>query len=158
MPSHQERRLLPYTPQQLYALVADVERYPEFLPWAAACRIQRRQGALIWADLIIGFKMIRERFTSRIALDPEGLRIDVAYVDGPFKHLSNRWVFEPHPEGCMVDFAVDFAFRSPMLDRMIGALFHEAVRRMVQAFEGRAYSLYSQAQTAASSPTSPATP
>lgn len=142
MPTHAERRILPHTPEQLYALVADVERYPEFLPWAVACRIRKRQDPVIWADLVIGFKMIRERFTSKVTLNPEARRIDVEYVDGPFHYLNNHWQFEPHPDGCAVDFFVDFEFKNKVLQTIIGALFNEAVRRMVAAFEGRAKQLY----------------
>lgn len=142
MPTHAERRVLPYTPQQLYDLVADVERYPEFLPWAVACRIRKKQDNVIWADLVIGFKLIRERFTSKVTLHPEKLAIHVEYVEGPFHHLNNHWVFEPHPDGCTVDFYVDFEFRNKVLQTIIGALFNEAVKRMVAAFETRAKQLY----------------
>lgn len=142
MPTHAERRVLPHTPQQLYDLVADVERYPEFLPWAVACRIRKRQDKVIWADLVIGFKLIRERFTSKVTLDPEQRHIHVEYVEGPFHHLNNHWAFEPHPDGCVVDFYVDFEFRNKVLQTIIGALFNEAVKRMVAAFEGRAKQLY----------------
>lgn len=142
MPTHAERRILPHTPQQLYDLVADVERYPQFLPWAIACRIRKNVGPVIWADLVIGFKMIRERFTSKVTLNPEALRIDVEYVDGPFHYLNNHWQFEAHPEGCTVDFFVDFEFKNKVLQTIIGALFNEAVKRMVAAFETRAKQLY----------------
>jgi len=142
MPTHAERRVLPYTPQQLYDLVADVERYPEFLPWAVACRIRKRQERLIWADLVIGFKLIREKFTSKVTLDPDRLSIHVEYVEGPFHHLNNHWNFEAHELGCVVDFYVDFEFRNKMLQTIIGALFNEAVKRMVAAFEIRAKQLY----------------
>ena len=141
MPRHEERRVLPYAPAQLYALVADIEKYPEFLPWCVAARIRQRGEELVVADLVIGFKMFRERFTSRVALNKPD-RIDVSYADGPFKRLVNHWVFNPHPVGCELDFFVDFEFRSRLLDRLIGVLFDEAVRRMVQAFEGRARALY----------------
>ena len=89
MPTHAEKKLLPWTPEQLYDLVAGIERYPEFLPWCIAARIRRREGDLIVADLVIGFRMIRERFTSNVKLDPAARRIDVAYIDGPFRHLRN---------------------------------------------------------------------
>jgi coenzyme Q-binding protein COQ10 len=144
MPTHAEKRLLPYTPEQLFDLVADVERYPEFLPWAVAARIRSREGNVITADLMIGFKMFRERFTSRIVLD-RPRRIDVSYTEGPFKYLNNHWVFEPMPGGgTCIDFFVDFEFRSVLLQRLIGMLFNEAVRRMVQAFETRARQLYGE--------------
>ena len=150
MPTHAEKRILPYTPHQLYSLVADIESYPEFLPWCMAARVRERRKNLIVADLIIGFRMIRERFTSRVTLDPEERRIDVAYAEGPFKYLNNHWVFEDHPDGCLIDFYVDFEFRSKLLQKMIGVLFNEAVRRMVAAFEGRARQLYGKPEAAAS--------
>ncbi len=145
MPTHAEKRVLPYTPRQLYDLVADIERYPEFLPWCVAARIRQREADLVVADLVIGFKVFRERFTSRVKLNPEASRIDVAYTEGPFKYLDNHWLFAPHPEGCEIDFYVDFEFRSRILQKAIAVLFSEAVRRMVGAFEARAQALYGQA-------------
>jgi len=143
MPIHAEQRLLPYRPEQLFDLVADIERYPEFLPWCLAARITKRENEVINADLVIGFRMIRERFKSRVTLDRAALRIDVAYLDGPFKYLNNHWIFEPMPGGqTRLDFFVDFEFRSALLSRLIGVLFNEAVRRMVAAFETRAKQLY----------------
>jgi coenzyme Q-binding protein COQ10 len=142
MPTHAERRRLPYAAEQLFDLVADIERYPEFLPWCKAARIKRREGDVVYADLVIGWRMIRERFTSRVVLD-RPRRIDVSYHDGPFKYLDNHWLFEPEPGGgTTIDFYVDFEFRSRMLQKVIGVLFNEAVRRMVQAFETRADALY----------------
>ena len=141
MPTHAEERVLPYTPEQLFALVADVDRYPEFLPWCVGARVKERQPDLIVADLIIGFRMFRERFTSRVSLDRPG-RIDVAYADGPFRYLNNHWTFTPAAGGCRVGFFVDFEFKSRILQRVIELLFHEAVRRMVAAFEHRAQHLY----------------
>lgn len=151
MPTHAEQRVLPYAPQKLFDLVADVERYPEFLPWCLGARIRTREPALLIADLIIGFKMVRERFTSRVALDHAGMRIDVTYTDGPFKYLNNHWIFLPvegeaqgggSGEACLIDFYVDFEFRSVLLQKMMSVLFNEAVRRMVGAFETRAHALY----------------
>ena len=141
MPTHAEHRVLPYTPEQMYALVADIERYPEFLPWCVAARIRERKADFISADLVIGFGLIRERFTSNVKLDPPG-RVDVAFADGPFRHLDSHWVFEWAPGGCRVDFFVDFEFKSRVLQKVIEMLFGEAVRRMVAAFEGRAKQLY----------------
>jgi coenzyme Q-binding protein COQ10 len=141
MPNHAEQRVLPYTPEQLFALVADIERYPEFLPWCVGARITERRADLIVADLIIGFRMFRERFTSRVALDPPR-RIDVAYTEGPFRYLNNHWVFEKAPGGCRINFFVDFEFKSRLLQKLIEVLFSEAVRRMVGAFERRARDLY----------------
>jgi coenzyme Q-binding protein COQ10 len=143
MPNHAERRHLPYRPQQLFDLVADVERYPEFLPWCVGARIRSRTEREIVADLMIGFRLIRERFTSRVTLDRERNRIDVAYTEGPFKYLNNHWIFEPDGQGgTTLDFYVDFEFRSIVLQKVIGVVFHEAVRRMVGAFEARAKDLY----------------
>jgi coenzyme Q-binding protein COQ10 len=141
MPTHAEQRVLPYTPEQMFELVADVARYPEFLPWCVASRIRSRDGDVFFADLVIGFKMVRERFTSKVILARPG-RIDVTYTEGPFRHLNNHWIFKPHPEGTEIDFYVDFEFRSKMLQTLIGALFNEAVKLMVGAFEKRAKQLY----------------
>jgi len=143
MPTHAEQRVLPYRPDQLFDLVADIERYPEFLPWCVAARIRSCDETMVVADLVIGFKMIRERFTSRVKLDRPNYRIDVAYTEGPFRYLNNHWVFEGQPDGSTrLDFFVDFEFRSVMLQKIIGVLFNEAVRRMVAAFETRAKALY----------------
>ena len=156
MPSHKENRVLPYTPEQLYTLVGDIETYPEFLPWCIAARNRKREErqdcAIIWSDLMIGFKLIRERFTSKVMLTPghdgEAARIDVEYVDGPLKFLRNHWVFLPREDGaCEIDFFVEFEFRSRILEKIIGTLFHEAVGRMVGAFEKRAAELYAPVVT-----------
>jgi coenzyme Q-binding protein COQ10 len=142
MPTHAEKRVLPYTCEQLFDLVADVERYPEFLPWCLAVRIRERRPDLIVAELLIGFKMVRERFTSRVVLKRPSC-IDVTYAEGPFRYLNNHWIFTHLPEGrCEIDFFVDFEFRSAILQKLIGLLFNEAVRRMVAAFETRANQLY----------------
>jgi coenzyme Q-binding protein COQ10 len=144
MSTHAERRRLPYSPEQLFDLVADVERYPEFLPWCVGARVRERKPGLVVADLLIGYRMVRERFTSRVILDRPG-RIDVSYSEGPFRYLNNHWLFEPEPDGgCTLDFFVDFEFRSRMLQKIIEVLFNEAVRRMVGAFETRARNLYGE--------------
>ena len=142
MPIHSERRVVPYSPRQMYGLVADVDRYPEFLPWCVAARVRQRSETLLVADLMIGFRMFRERFTSRVSLKESAQRIDVVYAEGPFKYLENHWAFRDHPEGCEIDFYVDFEFRSRLLQKVIEGLFTEAVRRMVAAFEDRARALY----------------
>jgi len=141
MPRHAEKRLLPHTPEQLFDLVADVERYPEFLPWCVATRISNVREDGFLAEMVIGFKMFRERYVSRVDLD-RPRRVDVSHFKGPFKHLRNHWIFEPHEQGCVIDFSVDFEFRSQLMDRMIGAVFGEAVRVMVKSFEKRADQLY----------------
>ena len=139
---HAERRVIRHSPQDLYDLVADVRSYPQFLPWCMAARVRHEDESQLAADLIIGFQMFRERFTSYVNLKPESLEIDVKYAEGPFKYLSNRWRFLPHPDGCEIDFYVDFEFNSRLLQSVIERLFTEAVRRMVKAFEDRADELY----------------
>src|ERR671911_1776964 len=124
MPTHAEQRHLPYSQKQLSDLVAAVERYPEFLPWCSAARITRRDGNVFHADLVVRFKVFQERFVSKVTLHPKTL-IDVEYINGPFRYLNNHWKFEPAPEGCIVDFYVDFEFRSRILQNLIGLLFNE---------------------------------
>lgn len=141
MPVHTESKHLPYTAEQMFDLVADVESYPEFLPWVMGARIKRREGDVLFADLMVGFKMVREQYTSRVALKRPN-RIDVTYTEGPFRRLENHWQFTPTDGGCRVDFYLDFEFRSRVLQRLIGSVFSEAVRRMVGAFESRAKRLY----------------
>jgi len=142
MPKHSEKKVLPYRPDQLFDLVADVARYPEFLPWCRAARIRKREGDVIVADLVIGFKGITEKFTSRVTLNRANLRVDTVYEDGPFRYLENHWQFEETDGGSLIDFHVDFEFRSRILQAMIGVVFTEAIRRMVAAFETRASELY----------------
>lgn len=148
MPRHSETRVLPYTARQMYDLVADVARYPEFLPWTAAARIRSRQpiegglGEVMEADLVISFKVFRERFGSRVTLLPAEGRILTEYLDGPFKHLKSVWRFAEREQGCEVSFDVDFEFRNAILAGIIGLVFNEAMQRVVRAFEARAAKLY----------------
>ncbi len=147
MPRHQETKRLPWTAGQMFALVADVGRYPEFLPWCAAARIRRRtavpQGEVIEADLVISFRVFRETFGSRVTLDPAALRIGTEDAGGPFRYMRSSWSFRPHPEGgCEVDFFVDFEFRNALLQGIIGLVFNDAMQRVVRAFERRASALY----------------
>lgn len=152
MPAHAEVKTLPYTPQQMFALVADVARYPEFLPWAAAARIRSRQpilgGEVLEADLVISFKVFREKFGSRVTLLPGAGRIVTEYLDGPFRHLQSVWAFRAVQGGCEVDFSVDFEFRNPILAGIIGLVFNEAMQRIVRAFEARADQLYGRTELA----------
>lgn len=149
MPTHAERRALPYSSRQMFDLVADVASYPQFLPWCLAARIIKHDGHYFEADLVIGYKLVRERFSSKVRL-AQHHRIDVQYSEGPFRYLNNHWIFEDAPDGgCVIDFYVDFEFRSRMLQKIIQTLFHEAVRRMVAAFEARAVQLYGAAPNAA---------
>ena len=141
MPTHAETKLVPYRPEQLFDLVADVGKYPQFLPWCVGARVRTQTPAELVADLTIGFGPFRESFTSRVALDrPRQIR--VRYENGPFRYLKNQWSFAPDPRGCHVDFFVDFEFRSRILQAAIGVVFHEAVRRMVNAFIARAGTVY----------------
>ncbi|PIB24779.1 ubiquinone-binding protein [Amylibacter kogurei] len=146
MPTHAEKRVMPYTPQQMYDLIADVNAYPDFLPWCSAARIRKRteqdSTTILDADLVISFKVFRERFGSRVTLNPDDMQIDVEYLDGPFKYLNNHWKFNDHPDGCEVDFFVDFEFKSKILQGLIGVVFNEAMQRIVGAFETRAKNLY----------------
>lgn len=141
MPKHSERRFLPYAPDRLYELVAEVEDYPAFLPWCVALRVAERSDSVLRAEMIVGFGMLRESFTSEVSLTPKS-RIDVRYLDGPFRRLENRWLFLPADGGCDIDFFIDFEFRSRLLRKLMQPLFHEAVRRMVRAFEVRARERY----------------
>ena len=152
MPRHSETRHLPYTPEQLFDLVADVARYDEFLPWVVAVRVRSSSEKETVADLVVGFNAFKERFTSRVVKDPPG-RICVDYVEGPLKYLHNEWKFEPAKGGTNVHFSVDFAFKSRLFETLAGSMFDRALRRMTQAFEQRAAALYginsSSAQSAA---------
>jgi coenzyme Q-binding protein COQ10 len=149
MPTHSETRRLPYTAQQMYDLVADVERYPEFIPWTAAARVRSRrpsgEAEIVDADLVISFKVFRERFGSRVTLWPADMRIDTEYLDGPFHHMVSKWAFrdaEDAPGSCDVTFYVDFEFRNRLLQGAAGMFFNEAMQRIVRAFEARARDLY----------------
>ncbi|SFM15066.1 type II toxin-antitoxin system RatA family toxin [Shimia aestuarii] len=146
MPTHSETRTLPYTAQQMYDLVADVASYPKFLPWCAAARIRSRtpEGAseVMLADLVISFKVFRERFGSRVVLHPETKHIDTEYLDGPFKYMKSTWDFKDVDGGCEVAFFVDFEFRNLILQKAIGLVFNEAMHRIVAAFEARAKALH----------------
>ena len=147
MPRHSETRSLPYRADQMYDLVADVERYPEFLPWCAAARIRGRtpegEGELLDVDLVISFKVFRERFGSRVRLNPGPCEIETDYLDGPVRYLGSPWAFRDLPGGqCDVAFFVDFEFRNAILQSVIGLVFNDAMHRVVRAFERRAAALY----------------
>ena len=147
MPTHAETRVLPYGAAQMYGLVADVARYPEFLPWTAAARVrsvtpQPDGSEVMEADLVISFKVFRERFANRVVLWPEAKRIETEYLDGPFRHMRSNWAFRDVEGGCEVSFDVDFAFRNRLLQSAAEMFFHEAMKRIVRAFEARAQALY----------------
>lgn len=146
MPTHSETKRLPYSAQQMYDLVADVASYPDFLPWCAAARIRSREALgeaeLMLADLVISFKVFRERFGSKVLLHPAEKSIDTEYLDGPFKFLKSTWDFKDVEGGCEVAFYVDFEFKNAILQGIIGVVFNEAMHRIVKAFENRAADLY----------------
>lgn len=150
MPSHSETRQLPYSADQMYALVADVAKYPEFIPWTTAARIRSVSpltdgtGEVMLADLVVGFKMFRERFGSKVTLRPKIRRIDTEYIDGPFKHMMSCWRFADSDGGCEVYFEVDFEFKNRLLQGAAGMFFHEAMTRIVRAFETRAAEIYGE--------------
>ena len=143
---HAERRVVHFAPRQLFDLIADIPSYPQFLPWCTAARIRRRESATVeLAELAIGFGPIHEKFVSRVVLAPDaegGPRISTTGIEGPFRHLASQWWFEPHPDGTLIHFTLEFEFRSMLLQQTVRLLFAEAVKRMVSAFEGRAIQLY----------------
>ncbi|MGD0103525.1 MAG: type II toxin-antitoxin system RatA family toxin [Rhodopila sp.] len=145
MPTHAERQIVPYTPEQLFDLVADVGSYPRFLPWCVGSRVRTRAENHLVAELTIGFGPFRESFTSQVKLD-RAQRVIVTYENGPFRYLNNQWDFAPHRSGTEVAFFVDFEFRSRILQAAIGVVFNEAVRRMVKAFRKRARDVYGPPQ------------
>ena len=153
MPRHTETKHLPYSPEQLFDLVADVARYDEFLPWVVAVRVRSSSPTETIADLVVGFNAFKERFTSRVMKERPS-RICVDYIEGPLKFLHNEWKFDSAPDGgTNLCFSVDFAFRSRIFEALAGQMFDRALRRMTRAFEERAAALYgissSSAQSAA---------
>lgn len=151
MPRHSETRNLPYSPERMFDLVADVKRYQEFLPWVAATRIRADSDNAMTADLVVGFRALKETFTSKVIKQrPESITID--YVEGPLKHLHNTWKFIPDGHGGTdIEFCVDFAFRSRIFESLAGQMFDRALRRMIGAFETRAHELYGDDSTGISS-------
>lgn len=142
MPHHHERRCLPHSATQMYDLVADVRRYPEFLPWVSSIRIRKDEESEMLADMIVGFKSLRETFSSRVVKIPK-TSITVDYLDGPMKHLHNIWTFEDaEGGGSFVDFTVDFSFRNRVFEALAGQFFDSALRKMTTAFIERANDLY----------------
>jgi len=148
MPGIRETRRMPYTAEQMFDLVGDVGRYPEFLPWVIATRVRSETETEMVADMLVGFKALKEKFTSRVVKQrPE--EICVTYVDGPLRDLDNTWRFRPVEGGCEIDFAVDFAFRNPLFEKIAGQYFDRAFRKMVSAFEERAAVLYGSSSSSA---------
>ncbi|MDG6078198.1 type II toxin-antitoxin system RatA family toxin [Erythrobacter litoralis] len=151
MPGIREKRVLPYSAEQMFDLVADVDKYPEFLPWVVATRVRSNSEDVLVADMLVGFKAIREKFTSRVTKNrPDSL--EVSYVDGPLRDLRNSWKFEPRDDGgCEIDFCVDFTFRNAVFEALAGQYFDRAFRKMVGAFEQRAEELYGSSSSSAQS-------
>jgi coenzyme Q-binding protein COQ10 len=154
MPSFTTRRRVAYTPAQMFDLVADVERYPEFLPLCEGLAVRTREEkadrTIIVATMAAGYKAIRESFTTRVTLLPAEHKVLVEYLDGPFSRLENRWLFRALPGGaCEVDFFIDYELRSLMLGLVVGAVFDKAFRKFTEAFEARARLVYGSAQSTA---------
>ncbi len=151
MPGIRETRQLPYSAAQMFDLVADVARYPEFLPWVVATRIRSDSENEMIADMLVGFKALREKFASRVRKQRPG-RIEVTYIDGPLRDLDNLWLFrELGPDACEIDFSVEFTFRNALFERLAGQYFDKAFRKMVTAFEARATELYGSSNSSATS-------
>ncbi|MBB6122553.1 type II toxin-antitoxin system RatA family toxin [Sphingobium subterraneum] len=151
MPRHNETRHLPYSPEQMFDLVADVQSYEIFLPWVSAIRVRSNSTTEMVADMIVGFKGLRETFTSRVRkVRPESVHVD--YLDGPLKHLTNDWTFRSDGQGgVLVDFEVDFAFKNRLFEAIAGQMFDVALRKMIGAFEDRAAALYGPSESGNSS-------
>ena len=146
MPKFEATRRVAHTPEEMFALVADIERYPQFLPLCEALSIRSRKErdgrTVLVADMTVGYKAIRETFTTQVYLKPDERIIDVKYIDGPFKYLSNVWGFEPASDGCFVRFFIDYEFKSRILGAMMGSMFDRAFRMFAEAFEKRADKIY----------------
>jgi coenzyme Q-binding protein COQ10 len=145
MTAHTESRVVPYSADLMFAIVADVERYPEFVPWTVSLRVLKREpfgeGEVLTAETVVGFRALRERYKSRVVLDPKARTVDVTQVDGVFRELENHWRFTPEGKGCRVDFSIRFKFKSKMLETVAGAAFGLVVTQMTRAFEDRARKL-----------------
>jgi coenzyme Q-binding protein COQ10 len=143
--SHHETRLVPYPAELMYAVVSDVEKYPQFLPWVVALRVLSRRENGLTAEMAVGYGGLRERYTSDVRLDPEARIIDVVEIKGPFKTLENHWRFTPKDEGCEVEFSIAFEFNSRLLHGVAGHAFEKVLLKMADAFEARAATLSSTA-------------
>ena len=146
MPKFENHRPVRHSAEDMFALVADVEKYPQFLPLCEALNVRSRKErdgrTLLVADMTVGYKAIRETFTTQVLLNPAELTIDVKYIEGPFKYLDNRWKFQQAPEGSVVDFYIDYEFKSRILGAVMGSMFDRAFRMFAEAFEARADMIY----------------
>jgi coenzyme Q-binding protein COQ10 len=138
---HRETRVVPYSADLMYRVVADVEQYPQFLPWVLGLRVKSRSGDVMIAEMLVGYGAFREKYTSRVTLDPAARRIDVVQTDGPFRKLENHWRIRPKGEMCEIDFTIDFEFRNRVMAAVAGAAFEKVLLKMSQAFEARAAAL-----------------
>jgi coenzyme Q-binding protein COQ10 len=145
---HRETRIVPYPADLMYRVVAEVEHYPEFLPWVVGLRVKSRSAQVVMAEMLVGYGSFREKYTSRVTLDPEHRRIDVFQTEGPFRKLENHWRFTPADGGCEVDFVIDFAFRNRILGAVAGAAFEKVLLKMTEAFEARAKTLQQRGDAA----------
>jgi coenzyme Q-binding protein COQ10 len=142
MPTHSETRILPYSAEQMFALVMDIEKYPEFLPWCMGARINSKSKNDLEADVLIGYKMFREKFSSRVHFT-RPKEIEVEYLKGPMRHLHNKWVFRDMKDSqCQIDFYVDFSLKTKLFESLVDQFFQKALMRMINAFEGRAMEVY----------------
>lgn len=152
MPSHAESRILPFTADQMFGIVADVEHYPEFVPGCSGLRVrarERRNGAdYLTAEMLVSYGTLRERYISEVTLDREGGRVEARHIEGPFDHLDTRWLITPHAEGCEVRLSIDFAFKSRLLSAVSALVFDGVARRMADAFIARAEQLYGKSEPA----------
>ena len=142
MPSHSETRILPYSAEQMFSLVMDIDKYPEFLPWCIGARINSKSKNDLEADVLIGYKMFREKFSSRVHFT-KPKEIEVEYLKGPMRHLHNKWQFKDLKEGeCQIDFYVDFSLKTKLFESLVDQFFHQVLVKMINAFEGRALEIY----------------
>jgi coenzyme Q-binding protein COQ10 len=142
MPTHSETRIVPYSAEQLFDLVLDIEKYPEFLPWCIAARVNSQSKNDLNADVMVGYKVFRENFSSRVHFT-KPKEIEVEYLKGPMRHLHNKWVFKNLKQGqCQVDFYVDFTLKSKLLENLVDQFFQRALMKMINAFEARAMEVY----------------
>ena len=151
MPHHEERATLPYSPDELFAVVADVKDYPAFVPWCSGATVRREDEREIVAELVIGFGPFQESFTSEVTLNPPR-ELLVSAIDGPLEHLTNTWTFAPVGDATQVDFSIDFQFKSHLLDHVASGMFHEAATRMMSAFESRVHLLHLMRRRAVQGP------
>ena len=148
MISHSETRTLSYSAEQMFNLVSDIERYPEFIPWCEAVRINscdlihKRNIKIVNADMVVSFKVFRDTLTSEVTIDKKSNTVNVEYINGPFTFLKNQWLFKNLENQCEISFYVEFEFKSKIMQRVVGLIFHEAMKRIVKAFEKRARELY----------------